>query len=88
MPEITLPQGTISYRDTGEGPPVVFIHGLLVDGTLWRRVTPLLDGTARSIVPDLPLGSHQRAMDPDADVSPQVWPDSSPTSSPPSASRT
>jgi pimeloyl-ACP methyl ester carboxylesterase len=70
MPEITLPPGTISYRDTGEGPPVVFIHGLLVDGTLWRKVTPLLDGTARSIVPDLPLGSHRRAMDPDADVSP------------------
>jgi pimeloyl-ACP methyl ester carboxylesterase len=70
MPEITLPQGTISYRDTGEGPPVVFIHGLLVDGTLWRKVTPLLDGAARSIVPDLPLGSHRTAMNADADVTP------------------
>jgi pimeloyl-ACP methyl ester carboxylesterase len=70
MPEITLPQGTISYRDTGEGPPVVFIHGLLVDGALWRKVTPLLDGTARSIVPDLPLGSHRTAMNADADVTP------------------
>ena len=38
MPEITLPQGTIHYRDTGEGPPVVFLHGLLVDGELWRKV--------------------------------------------------
>lgn len=70
MPEITLPQGTISYRDTGEGPPVVFIHGLLVDGALWRKVTPLLDGSARSIVPDLPLGSHRTAMNADADVTP------------------
>jgi pimeloyl-ACP methyl ester carboxylesterase len=70
MPEITLPQGTISYRDTGEGPPVVFIHGLLVDGALWRKVTPLLDGTARSIVPDLPLGSHRAAMNADADITP------------------
>lgn len=70
MPEITLPQGTISYRDTGEGPPVVFIHGLLVDGALWRKVTPLLDGTARSIVPDLPLGSHRTAMNADADITP------------------
>jgi pimeloyl-ACP methyl ester carboxylesterase len=70
MPEITLPQGTISYRDTGEGPPVVFIHGLLVDGALWRKVTPLLDGAARSIVPDLPLGSHRTPMNADADVSP------------------
>ena len=70
MPEITLPQGTISYRDTGEGPPVVFVHGLLVDGTLWRKVTPLLDGAARSIVPDLPLGSHRTPMNADADVTP------------------
>jgi pimeloyl-ACP methyl ester carboxylesterase len=70
MPEITLPQGTISYSDTGEGPPVVFVHGLLVDGALWRKVTPLLDGAARSIVPDLPLGSHRTPMNADADVSP------------------
>jgi pimeloyl-ACP methyl ester carboxylesterase len=70
MPEITLPQGTIHYRDTGQGPPVVFLHGLLVDGEVWRRVTPLLQGTARSIVPDLPLGSHRIALNPDADLSP------------------
>jgi pimeloyl-ACP methyl ester carboxylesterase len=70
LPEITLPQGTIHYRDTGAGPPVVFIHGLLVDGELWRKVTPLLDGDARCIVPDLPLGSHRIAMNADADLSP------------------
>jgi pimeloyl-ACP methyl ester carboxylesterase len=70
MPEITLPQGTIHYRDSGDGPPVVFVHGLLVDGALWRRVTPLLDGAARCIVPDLPLGSHRRAMNEDADITP------------------
>jgi pimeloyl-ACP methyl ester carboxylesterase len=71
MPEIRLTQGTISYRDSGEGPPVVFVHGLLVDGALWRKVTPLLDGAARSIVPDLPLGSHRTAMNADADVTPR-----------------
>ena len=70
MPEITLPQGTINYRDSGGGPPVVFVHGLLVDGTLWRKVTPLLDGATRSIVPDLPLGSHRTAMNPEADITP------------------
>src|SRR6266545_6691791 len=57
MPEITLPQGTINYRDSGGGPPVVFVHGLLVDAT-------------RSIVPDLPLGSHRTAMNPEADITP------------------
>jgi pimeloyl-ACP methyl ester carboxylesterase len=37
---------------------------------VWRKVTPLLDGAARSIVPDLPLGSHRTAMNADADVTP------------------
>jgi pimeloyl-ACP methyl ester carboxylesterase len=68
--EITLSAGTIRYRDDGEGPPVVFVHGLLVNGSLWRRVTPLLTGDARCIVPDWPLGSHTVAMRPDADVTP------------------
>jgi pimeloyl-ACP methyl ester carboxylesterase len=70
MPEVTLPQGTIHYRDIGEGPPVVFVHGLLVDGTLWRKVTPLLESGARCVVPDLPLGSHRTAMNADAELSP------------------
>jgi pimeloyl-ACP methyl ester carboxylesterase len=70
MPEITLPQGTIRYSDAGEGPPVVFVHGLLVDSTLWRKVIPLLEGDARCIAPDLPLGSHRIAMNADAGLSP------------------
>jgi pimeloyl-ACP methyl ester carboxylesterase len=71
MPDVTLPQGTIRYRDTGDGPPVVFVHGLLVDGTLWRKVTPLLAGAARCIAPDLPLGSHRGAMNDGADITPR-----------------
>jgi pimeloyl-ACP methyl ester carboxylesterase len=70
MSEAKLPQGTIHYRETGEGPPVVFAHGLLVDGRLWRKVTPLLEERFRCIVPDLPLGSHITPMNPDADLSP------------------
>jgi pimeloyl-ACP methyl ester carboxylesterase len=70
MSEATLPQGTISYRESGDGPPIVFVHGLLVDGRLWRKVTPLLDADFRCIVPDLPLGSHTRPMAPDADLTP------------------
>ena len=34
------------------GRPLVFVHGLLVDGLLWRKVTPLLEGEFRCIVPD------------------------------------
>jgi pimeloyl-ACP methyl ester carboxylesterase len=66
----SVPAGTIHYRDIGSGPPIVFAHGLLVDGRLWRKVTPLLDDRFRCIVPDLPLGSHREPMRPDADLTP------------------
>jgi pimeloyl-ACP methyl ester carboxylesterase len=68
--EVRLPQGAVSYRDSGEGQPLLFVHGLLTDGTLWRKVTPLLDAETRCIVPDWPLGSHRVAVDPAADLSP------------------
>jgi pimeloyl-ACP methyl ester carboxylesterase len=68
--EISLPAGTIRYRDGGSGEPIVFVHGLLVNGGLWRKVTPLLEDDFRCIVPDLPLGSHPSAMNADADLSP------------------
>ena len=69
MPTIDLPQGTLHYEDVGTGPAVVFVHGLLVNGRLWRKVTPELSRSARCIAPDLPLGSHRAAMKPDADLS-------------------
>jgi pimeloyl-ACP methyl ester carboxylesterase len=67
---IKLPEGNIHYREFGEGPPIVFVHGLLVDGRLWRKVTPLLEGRFRCIVPEFPLGSHPEPLNPDADLSP------------------
>lgn len=70
MNEIELTAGTIRYRDTGSGPPIVFVHGLLVDGTLWRKVIPALEARFRCIAPDLPLGSHTIAMKPGADLTP------------------
>jgi pimeloyl-ACP methyl ester carboxylesterase len=70
MTETKISQGTIRYREAGEGTPIVFLHGLLVDGRLWRKVTPLLQNRFHCIVPDLPLGSHTVPMDPIADLSP------------------
>jgi pimeloyl-ACP methyl ester carboxylesterase len=70
MSETKLSQGTIRYRESGEGPPIVFMHGLLVDGQLWRKVTPLLESDFRCIVPDLPLGSHPEPMSANADLTP------------------
>ena len=70
MPQIELSQGTVHYRDEGAGPPIVLIHGLLVNGRVWERLVPLLSTSSRVIVPDLPLGSHPQAMKPSADLSP------------------
>src|SRR3954447_3270794 len=70
MNDIELTAGTIRYRDTGNGPTIVFVHGLLVDGTLWRKVVPQLEDRFRCVVPDLPLGSHPYAMRPNADLTP------------------
>ena len=64
---IKLPEGNVHYREFGEGPPIVFVHGLLVDGRLWRKVTPLLKDRFRCIVPEFPLGSHPEPLNPDAE---------------------
>ena len=67
---VRVPAGTISYRARGSGPPIVFAHGVGVNGDLWRRVAPpLADDGFRCIVPDLPLGAHSIPLDGDADGS-------------------
>jgi pimeloyl-ACP methyl ester carboxylesterase len=68
--EAHLPQGTVRYRDTGTGEPILFVHGFLTDGTLWRKVVPLLENDFRCVVPDWPLGSHRTPMESSADLSP------------------
>lgn len=68
---VALRQGVIGYREVGTGLPVVFVHGLLVNADLWRNVVPALAAAGhRCLSPDWPLGSHEIAMPPDADLSP------------------
>jgi pimeloyl-ACP methyl ester carboxylesterase len=51
--------GEIEYRATGRGRPVVFAHGVGVNGDLWRSVAPSVAAAGfRCVVPDLPLGGH------------------------------
>jgi pimeloyl-ACP methyl ester carboxylesterase len=70
MNEVDLSARRIRYRERGEGPPVVFVHGLLVNADLWRAVVPPLAAAGfRCIAPDWPLGSHDVPM-PGADLSP------------------
>jgi pimeloyl-ACP methyl ester carboxylesterase len=62
----------LGYRDTGSGPPVVFLHPTPLDGEYWRLLIEDLAGV-RAIVPDfrghgrselgqnLPVGAFERA---------------------------
>lgn len=71
MQEIALSAGIIEYEDTGgSSPVVVLLHGLVMDGSLWRHVVSELCSDHRCVVPTLPLGSHRRPMRADADLSP------------------
>jgi pimeloyl-ACP methyl ester carboxylesterase len=70
MPEIELSSGTIEYQDTGgESPAIVLLHGLIMDGSLWRHVVEDLRSDYRCLLPTLPLGAHRRPMRADADLS-------------------
>jgi pimeloyl-ACP methyl ester carboxylesterase len=63
MAELALKQATIEYLEFGPKdsahPPVLFVHGILVDGKLWHKVAEDLGHRGyRCIVPTWPLGSH------------------------------
>lgn len=68
--EVQLDSGTIRYREAGAGPPIVFVHGYLVDGRLWDGVVDRLADRFRCIAPDWPIGAQQVAMNADADLTP------------------
>jgi pimeloyl-ACP methyl ester carboxylesterase len=75
MPQVALDQATIDYRVLGPEnsphPPVLFVHGILVDNRLWSRVA---EGLAREgfrcYLPNWPLGSHTIPVNAEADMSP------------------
>lgn len=70
MPEVRLSMGPVEYEDTGgDGPVLVFLHGLAMNGSLWRHVVAELRSGYRCVVPTLPLGGHRCPMRPDADLS-------------------
>ncbi|HEY7068521.1 MAG TPA: alpha/beta fold hydrolase, partial [Acidimicrobiales bacterium] len=68
MQTVSVPAGEIEYDATGSGPPVVLLHGLFMDHTLWDRVVPLLPAGFRYVRPVLPLGAHRRPMRAEADL--------------------
>ena len=74
MQDIELSAGTVRFRELGppSGPVVLFVHGFLVDGTLWGEVPGMVAARGfRCLVPTWPLGAHRPAMRAGADLSPR-----------------
>ena len=67
---LDLPAGKLPYHDVGSGPVLVFVHGLLVNANLWRKLVERLSAAFRCVVLDLPIGSHILAREDDADNGP------------------
>lgn len=76
MPQLTLPQATVDYLEVGPQdsphPPVLFVHGALVDARLWSAVAnTLAERGFRCIAPTWPLGSHTLPVADRSALSPQ-----------------
>ncbi|MGO8851168.1 alpha/beta fold hydrolase [Mycobacterium sp.] len=70
MPTIDISAGTIHYEAFGpvNGRPVVFVHGYMMGGQLWREVgRRLADLGLRCIAPTWPLGAHPEPLRAGAD---------------------
>src|SRR5204863_9104423 len=60
--------GCISYTEQGTGPVALFVHGVLLNGHLWRNQLSQLSDTRRCIAVDL-LPHGETEIAPDQDVS-------------------
>src|SRR4030081_3733 len=60
--------GRISYTEQGAGPVALFVHGVLLNGHLWRHQLAHLSDMRRSIAVDL-LAHGDTEIAPDQDVS-------------------
>src|SRR5215467_793883 len=65
---IQTASGAISYTEQGTGPVALFVHGVLLNGHLWRHQLEELSDVRRSIAVDL-LAHGDTEIAPDQDVS-------------------
>jgi len=66
---IDTPSGRISYVETGTGPAALFVHGVLLNGYLWRHQLDELGDLRRCIAVDLLAhGDTEIAADQDVSV--------------------
>jgi pimeloyl-ACP methyl ester carboxylesterase len=69
---IELEGRRIMYDVTGEGPPIVFVHGVWATGGVWYPVIERLAGRFCCINVHLPLGVHRYPSPPEVDHSPKA----------------
>ena len=50
---MTAVDSSIHYVESGQGDPIVFLHGNPTSSYLWRNVIPRLAGEGRCLAPDL-----------------------------------
>jgi pimeloyl-ACP methyl ester carboxylesterase len=68
MAKTKTTSGTINYAESGTGPVALFVHGVLLNGRLWRHQLEELSDVRRSIAVDL-LAHGDTEIAPDQDVS-------------------
>ena len=54
---------SIAWGETGDGPPLVLLHGLLDTHRTWRRAATHLARTYRVLMPDLPGNGYSGRPD-------------------------
>jgi pimeloyl-ACP methyl ester carboxylesterase len=65
---VQLPSGRISYLEQGSGPVALFVHGVLLNGYLWRNQLAGLNDIRRCIAVDL-LAHGDTKVAPEQDLS-------------------
>jgi pimeloyl-ACP methyl ester carboxylesterase len=65
---VKTPSGRISYVEQGTGPVALFVHGVLLNGHLWRHQMAELSDIRRCIAVDL-LAHGETEIEPGQDVS-------------------
>lgn len=65
---IETPSGRVAYVERGAGPVALFVHGVLLNGYLWRHQLEKLSDVRRCIAVDL-LAHGQTEIAPEQDVS-------------------
>lgn len=65
---VDTPSGRIAYTETGAGPVALFVHGVLLNGHLWRHQLAQLSDIRRCIAVDL-LAHGDTGIAPGQDVS-------------------